>query len=585
MPSYSFEYLARWSNYHLTQLGQHAAPGYAADDGIVHEIAEIHCADLAGAAGTDMFAAAAATLKDFLKVMTDRLAATSGDLLPKAFPKSCGLMGQGWSFANLVAADDLLLDLDGLTGIAAVASGTLHPDNQLPANRQLMVLGGTRLREIVNWGGMNGRNLTLKTSGTHLGPTIAGAAATASHGSRLGYGGVQNLIRGMHFVTSPTRSIWIEPASQPVLSDTAARKFSDAVVRDDALFADALIHLGSMGIVSGVIVELVPDTHYLHRFAFARPDSDWLARCAAGQFSEIAATLGLASNPVFYEVTLNPLDWQKSEAIHSFYLPAPSPKDFALQSAVQPVSSDFTAKAIALLATHAETSGNDGYLQALDDPADNNRADAGSSAPPPIFALYRSVVDQLVASGKLDPPLRWGELHGDIITGGYPGALWNASFAIDRSRLPDVIPLIGTAVAGFPPTFVFTIRFVSNPAGTLAFTRFPETAVIEIDGISPNAPGGLGHYGQFIIDAAAKLRAALDAADIDYSMHWAKLGTLLADKVAKDFGDVNDPATRAGRWRATRERLLAEPLMRNLFWNEAVVTYGLVDRPLPSASL
>ena len=79
----------------------------------------------------------------------------------------------------------------------------------------------------------------------------------------------------------------------------------------------------------------------------------------------------------------------------------------------------------------------------------------------------------------------WGEIHGDEITGDVPGALYNASYAIDLASVPRAVPVIRKAVAGLSPSFLFTLRFLKNPAGNLAFTRFPDCAVIEIDGLSP----------------------------------------------------------------------------------------------------
>ena len=166
------------------------------------------------------------------------------------------------------------------------------------------------------------------------------------------------------------------------------------------------------------------------------------------------------------------------------------------------------------------------------------------------------------------PATSWGGLHLDEITGGYPGALYNASFAVKPIDIPVVIPMICAAMAGLDPVFLFTLRFVDNAAGTLAFTRFSQNVVIEIDGFSENAPV-FGHYGHNTREGALRIREALDGAGIEYGMHWAKLGQLDATKVAADFGSA------IGRWRGTRDQLLSTQ-MREICWNTAVVQYGLV---------
>jgi hypothetical protein len=146
--------------------------------------------------------------------------------------------------------------------------------------------------------------------------------------------------------------------------------------------------------------------------------------------------------------------------------------------------------------------------------------------------------------------------------------------------------------AQLSPTFIFTARFVTNAAGTLAFTRFAETAVIEIDGASPWILKFLAkRYDDFapiareletvVRNGAMLVRHVLDAKGIEYSMHWAKLGELDAAKIECDFGPFDDAHSPLARWRMTREKLLS-PAMRNIFWNEALVNYGLVTRPTPA---
>jgi hypothetical protein len=190
----------------------------------------------------------------------------------------------------------------------------------------------------------------------------------------------------------------------------------------------------------------------------------------------------------------------------------------------------------------------------------------------------------------------WGEIHGDEITGDVPGALYNASYAIDLASVPRAVPAIRKAVAGLSPSFLFTLRFLKNPAGNLAFTRFPDCAVIEIDGLSPliceivlevfrklgpvdpRLERGLTRLKSTLPDGAALVRSALDAADIEYSMHWAKLGALDAAKVAADFGPRPGQSSKIAAWQKTRDTLLRDPAAKDMFRNGAAVRYGLVPK-------
>lgn len=185
-------------------------------------------------------------------------------------------------------------------------------------------------------------------------------------------------------------------------------------------------------------------------------------------------------------------------------------------------------------------------------------------------------------------------MHQGSITGDQPGALYNASFAIPIERVAIAVPAICAAVADLAASFVFTLRFVARPAGTLAFTRFDHNAVIEIDGLSPLACQGamlqadprmpdaevflaaLAELEHTVPRGAAAVRRALEAEGVPYSMHWAKLGGLDRAKVHADFGHPLDADSLIRRWRDTRDFLLS-PFGKSIFWNEALVSYGLLD--------
>ena len=579
MPSISENMMGLWRNYHLTEQGRYVPvlqtdPDFARvlgqgryPDGTVRDTASINCSDLAGEPGPAMFAATARVLQAYIgKVLNPPLL-----LVPKRKAVDLVPIGRGWSFSALVGGTDTQIDMTGLSGFALARSTHMASRPAVPARRTAFVLGGTRLRELLGWA-QRKHKLSVSTSGTHLGLTIAGAIATASHGSRLGFGGMQDLVTGLHLVTGPKQSVWIERQSRPVLNDATIASFTtQPPIRDDAVFADALVHLGGMGIVNGVTMEMVSDTGYELNVKRQMIDSAWLADIAAGQWPKIARALGQSAKPLFYEITIDPMNWDGNKAVHTLYLPgrkaaflpdAPiTPRGFADLSGTM-LSAFFEAKA-ALAA--------DGEPQAEDDVR--------------AFDLYCQALE---ASGVFTcPPLnaRWNQLHLDEITGGYPGALYNASYAVRREEVAAIIPLICEAVKGLKATFVFTMRFVSNPGGTLAFTRFPETCVIEIDGFSRHTPGFKPDIGDAIAKGAARIRECLDGANapgrkFDYSMHWGKLGNLDRAKVWADFGAPGTPGSQIDRWRATRARLL-DPAFARVLWNKALIDYGLLDRPAP----
>ncbi|MEN3748966.1 hypothetical protein TPR58_17455 [Sphingomonas sp. HF-S3] len=600
MPSIRYDDHVAWSNYHLT-LGARSA-ARPVPSMTIERLARIEAGDVAAQPGLARFAATAAPLMQ-------HLATVRSDLGGRRPPGPAGMTGCSWSFSPVIGTPASQLACDGLSGAAGLDEGDRDPACTVAADRIALVSGGTRLRKLVDWGRPLG--LTLMTSGTHLGATVAGSAGTASHGSRLGYGGIQNMVLGMHLITGATDHVWIERSSGPVLNAQGAARLEVAgarlrVVRDDDQFEDALVHLGSMGIVNGVAMEMVPIETFALLRRRATLDAAWLDDLAQGEFDRAAARLHCPVVPAFYEITLNPHAPFADEATHLMYVPRTA------SALLPPGDADIVrpADAIGLLgqwltrsdATRPSAAGN-ALVGERDDPGGAVRRvlrrllkDESSA-----FAYYRAIGKFEANSGPFDPedPARpgydWGALHGDEITGNTPGALYNASFAIPRDHLAAAIPAICRAVAHLEPSFVFSIRFVARPAGTLAFTRFEQNAVIEIDGLSglicevaaagidPSEP----HAGEMLAalralsttleKGAVAVRAALEAARIPSSMHWAKLGDLDKAKVQADFGHPADPESLIRRWRDTRDALLPEE-SRALFWNDHVVALGLLDR-------
>jgi hypothetical protein len=121
----------------------------------------------------------------------------------------------------------------------------------------------------------------------------------------------------------------------------------------------------------------------------------------------------------------------------------------------------------------------------------------------------------------------------------------------------------------------------------MAFTAFPDTATIELDGMSrlfpfddyqvPRIPKNERLSSEMAVEA---IRASLDKGGIDYRLHWAKYGWLSSDdrynKVRRDYGPAADASSPMTRWRATRDKLLGSE-GRRVFWNRALLDYGLLE--------
>ena len=621
MPRITYEAYAFWSNYHMTisfpARPKALPPGVPApprDPPMVgiQQLGRVFAADLDGLPPLMRFARLGEVLQKHISDTAALVPETPDPAAPAGASFAAGMVGRGWSFAPLIGSSVSQLLCDGIAHIGFLAD--IDKDSGLARVPIAVVGGGTRLRELATWAAPHG--LTIATSGTHLGPTLAGAVATGSHGSKIGYGGIQNMVIGMHLITGPAEHVWLERASRPVLNESGLQQLQlqgtlPTPLRDDGLFDAALVHLGGMGIVNGLAVELVQDIAYgWFRRDKAISNAD-LELIDHGAFQALAAGLGVDAVPAFYELTIDPRQPTGPSALHTMFFPLGSTADLVTADAEILGASEAIVRFGQHLTLQFANDRPTGW-SFVEETLLAGKDDLGT-APNPEDAILRQIMggndsafEFYTDTGGFDkgsaphrpvdlPHARWAGLHArDEITGGVPGALYNASFAIPRDQVSRAIPAICAAVEDLSPTFIFTLRFVSSAAGTLAFTRFAETAVIEIDGLSPfifdHLAAGLDpvdptspivrqalwRLGGVLPEGARCVRAALDSVGVPFSMHWAKLGDLDAAKVHADYGDpVTQPKSVLGHWVAARDFLLS-PLARTLFWNKALVRYGIV---------
>lgn len=464
-----------------------------------------------------------------------------------------GLLGSAWSWSALIGNADLQLATRELDALHQVPAGDLHYDSRLDAGHLAYVGGGCGLARLVEWAEARDRSIAI--CGSYLGQSVAGAMATGVNGSTLGQGGFQNQIRGIHLVTGPDRSVWIEDPACPALSDAVALRFADEVIRDAATFAAALVHLGAMGIVNGVLFELV-DKHLFYPVRCKRTvDPAWLAQVERGEYDAIARGWGLPGDPVYYEVQIDPYDPWGSPALHSFIY-----RHEAATEARMAITECAPLKQVHdLIEPSIEES-------------------AAPPIPPDLYAAYAAGFREIAA----DPPQlqSWGQLHSGGPDPRTHTIIYDAALAIDQDRIGAAI----TAMTGhlqqqlqqLPPEqrlrhMVYTLRFVEGSAGLMGYTRYRRSVAMDLHGLIPSP---------LTQKAAADSCAALDAAGIGYCQHWGKFTPGAPAWVAREFGagQQNGPLAQ---WRKVRRRLLS-PQVEPLFRNDALLAWSVVEaNPAP----
>jgi len=132
-------------------------------------------------------------------------------------------VGSGHSWSDAAVPVDVAVDLSRLRGVEAIVdSGDAPPT--------ITVRAGTRLEEIT--AALDVRGLAMPILGSIAKQTIAGAIATATHGSSLRYGNLSSLVSSMRLVTSRGERLTLS--------------------KDDPRLAAGRVHLGALGVVTSV---------------------------------------------------------------------------------------------------------------------------------------------------------------------------------------------------------------------------------------------------------------------------------------------------------------------------------------------
>ena len=137
-------------------------------------------------------------------------------------------VGAGHSWSDIVCTDGGLLNLDRHGRV-------LHVDRQ---RRQVTVEAGIRLRDLVV--ALRHHGLALRNLGSVKEQSIAGATATGTHGTGLGFGCLSTQIVSMRLATGTGEVLDLGP-------------------EDGALFEAARLSLGCLGVVTQVTLQCEED--------------------------------------------------------------------------------------------------------------------------------------------------------------------------------------------------------------------------------------------------------------------------------------------------------------------------------------
>jgi hypothetical protein len=175
-----------------------------------------------------------------------------------------------------------------------------------------------------------------------------------------------------------------------------------------------------------------------------------------------------------------------------------------------------------------------------------------------IPSVVSSVIDQRYepVTGALGQP---SEVFDATTT---RGKIASAAIAFPAARASEALELVlalHEAQGPFPGAV--GLRFVKGSTATLGFTRFPNSCVLELDGVD----------GEMARDFNRATWRAFEESGIEHTVHWGKLNELTPARVRGMYGDA-----RVDAWLAARRGLLT-PGVRKVFDSDFLRSAGLAD--------
>ena len=438
-------------------------------------------------------------------------------------------LGSNWSLSDVAATEDWMINTKPLNWIFPLSERSVSDHYPGDPKHLTFAQCGVAILELSNYLEPLGRS--LKTSGASNGQTIAGALSTGTHGSAIDVGAIPDYVVGLHLIVGASRHVWLERASYPVTADDFAGKLGAELIRDDTLFNAALVSFGSFGIIHGVVIE-TEDLFLLNPHAVRIPYDDTLEQAIDTlDFSNLSLPHG-TERPYHVELVFNPYDVGQKGARSKIMYKEPYDD------------------------THETPEPNTGGFQPGDDAAGfiGLLTDA---APAMIPILLNGLFDQLYK--PLSPERRTlSEMfYNTEIRGKAAGSALGVPQAMASKALETALAV---HKAHGPFAAVVALRFVPASKGLLAFTRFPQTCIVDLDGV---ASKGTTLFFE-------EVWQAFEDAGIPFTMHWGKANEFLNPmRIRQMYGDA-----AVDQWITSRHTLLDEPT-RRAFTNAFLERCGL----------
>lgn len=453
--------------------------------------------------------------------------------------------GSAWSLSDIAHQRDRMHYNARMNLKWNCSANDLYPGSKYRSENLFFFQCGNIIKEVSGF--LRDFGKSLKTSGASNGQTVGGALSTGIHGASIDVGSFQDAVVGINLIIGPAAgdSVYIERHTRPALSNGFAGTINARVIRNDGLFEAALIGLGAFGFIHGIVLE-AEDIFLLKRYTRKITKSLAMALAHIQDFSipggftigsELDAS-GKGNRPFHYKLYVNPYNDKEDYLTEIIYkkpyrngYPDPIPR------IKNTIYKDLPNWMSVFAAKHSRI----------------------------IPLLMKAMKGTIFPQVDVDIEGTLGEIFWDSEHAGPAFAIAMGIDHRDTERALDVF--IKTANTFGPVPGAIGIRFVKGSSATLAFTRFPVTCILEMDGITWKGNPNMISLHDFEI----KLWEAMKNAGIVFTLHWGK-NTAWSYPGLIDYMYGNNDDT----WKDYRSALLTKQ-MADLFSNDFLNRTKLSD--------
>jgi FAD/FMN-containing dehydrogenase len=491
-------------------------------------VAEVYNVDNVGPggavlAGFDMFRYAGESVDELIRQARD----AGKRILP---------IGAGWALSRINVTDGWLVNTKLLNSVYDVGEPCFDAAFPAADRRNVVVAqAGMQIAELSAFLELVPRKdadrRAIRAAGIGNGQTVAGAVSGNTHGAQISYGAMPDFVCGLHVATGTGRTLWIERASRPVLTEEFATRIGADLVRDDDVFDAAVVSFGTFGIILAVAVDTAP----IYQLAFT-PIADI-------PYAALKAKLRrFADEP--------PEDLYHYEFIFDPY----SRKQVAMETSApkMPFQPGVPTPKPRWIVRDKE--GNAPGINLLR-----------------LLGLFRVVVPPRFVTAQEFKRYRKIALLDGVC--GTPGQIYTSSiyylegyiesaYAVSVRDAPATIDISSAVAQSMELPSINQVRLCRASPATLAFTHHePITAVFEF---------GMIHDERFP-EFERRLDAAFRAAGIRYTMHWSKNSGIDPGQLQYMYGDE-----RIASWKAARRTVFGDDAsLMQTFASDAMVEAGL----------